>query len=491
MTDIKHFDIASCVTDALIDVFDMMLSMQLQLSDDDSRSISDVERIVGSVNLAGKVMGSINIQVTEDFSRRMAGCMLDTDIEAVDGTEDVKDVISEVCNIVGGNLKSNFCDSGLACELSPPSFTSGTDFKRESLNTERHERFVFQCEEDVVIVEVGVRISEGEVTIGEGSSGSKELQPVNVEDLRNFDITSAVTRAVTEVFDTMLGMELAAYEEEMKSGLEGERIVGSVGFVGPLMGEMNLYVSDDFSRAVTAGMMDMDKEEVQGEESVKDVIGEICNIVGGGLKSEFSDAGLICDLSTPSFTSGSDFRIESQKMTRYERLGFRHDEEILFIEIGLKALDPSQEENNGEADATSRYKNGALDPQRAIDAMIASKETVQDVPEEPPAEPGKEPAQEPQEPPSGMDLNEHNLQMILGIPLEVTVELGRTRKSIHEMLEVGQGSVIQFPNLAGEPVDILVNQKLIASGEVVVENEKYGVRILETVGPVDRIKSLS
>ena len=86
------------------------------------------ERIVGSVNLAGKVVGSINILVSEEFSRLMTATMLGVEPDKVDGEEDVRDVISEVCNIVGGSLKSNFCDAGLTCALSPPSFTTGTDF---------------------------------------------------------------------------------------------------------------------------------------------------------------------------------------------------------------------------------------------------------------------------------------------------------------------------------------------------------------------------
>lgn len=71
MDEFKSFDIASTVTDSLIEVFDMMLSMKLELSDDDSQSIDEFERIVGSVSLAGKVKGIIIIMVTDEFSRLM------------------------------------------------------------------------------------------------------------------------------------------------------------------------------------------------------------------------------------------------------------------------------------------------------------------------------------------------------------------------------------------------------------------------------------
>ena len=83
-----------------------------------------------------------------------------------------------------------------------------------------------------------------------------------------------------------------------------------------------------------------------------------------------------------------------------------------------------------------------------------------------------------------------NLDFILDIPLEVSVELGRTRMSISELLQLGQGSVVELSKLAGEPMEIFVNQKLVARGEVVVVNEKFGVRLTDIVSQVERIKQL-
>ena len=84
----------------------------------------------------------------------------------------------------------------------------------------------------------------------------------------------------------------------------------------------------------------------------------------------------------------------------------------------------------------------------------------------------------------------NNLNMLLDIPLQVTVELGRTKRSIKEILEFTQGSIIELDKLAGEPVDILVNQKLIAKGEVVVIDENFGVRVTEIVSQEERIRNL-
>ncbi|MFD0587575.1 flagellar motor switch phosphatase FliY [Paenibacillus sp. GCM10027627] len=83
-----------------------------------------------------------------------------------------------------------------------------------------------------------------------------------------------------------------------------------------------------------------------------------------------------------------------------------------------------------------------------------------------------------------------NLNLLLDIPLKVTVELGRTQKQIKDILELSQGSIIELDKLAGEPVDILVNNKLIAKGEVVVIDENFGVRVTDIVSQWDRIQKL-
>lgn len=83
-----------------------------------------------------------------------------------------------------------------------------------------------------------------------------------------------------------------------------------------------------------------------------------------------------------------------------------------------------------------------------------------------------------------------NLNILLDIPLQVTVELGRTKRSVKEILEISSGSIIELDKLAGEPVDILVNNRLIAKGEVVVIDENFGVRVTDIISQSDRIKKL-
>lgn len=84
-----------------------------------------------------------------------------------------------------------------------------------------------------------------------------------------------------------------------------------------------------------------------------------------------------------------------------------------------------------------------------------------------------------------------DLEMIMDIPVKLTVELGRTKLTIKQLLELAQGSVIELEGLAGEPMDILINGYLIAQGEVVVIEDKYGIRITEIITPSERIHKLN
>ena len=83
-----------------------------------------------------------------------------------------------------------------------------------------------------------------------------------------------------------------------------------------------------------------------------------------------------------------------------------------------------------------------------------------------------------------------NLDFILDIPLEITVELGRTRMIVQDLLKLGQGSVIELAKPAGDTLEILANNRLIAKGDVVVMNDKYGVRLTEVISPVERLEKL-
>ncbi len=88
------------------------------------------------------------------------------------------------------------------------------------------------------------------------------------------------------------------------------------------------------------------------------------------------------------------------------------------------------------------------------------------------------------------DQGDRDLDFILDIPLELSVELGRTKMLVNDLLQLGQGSIVELSKLAGEPLEICINQKLVARGEAVVVNEKFGVRLTDIVSPMERVKSL-
>lgn len=125
----------------------------------------------------------------------------------------------------------------------------------------------------------------------------------------------------------------------------------------------------------------------------------------------------------------------------------------------------------------------AAAPQVAYAPQPAARPAVPNVP----VQPVQFAPLQPQTLPAG---TEGNFGLIMDVPMQVTVELGRTKKLIRDILELAPGSVIELDKLAGEPVDIFVNTKLIARGEVVVIDENFGVRVTEIVSPVDRLKTL-
>jgi flagellar motor switch protein FliN/FliY len=85
----------------------------------------------------------------------------------------------------------------------------------------------------------------------------------------------------------------------------------------------------------------------------------------------------------------------------------------------------------------------------------------------------------------------NDIEMILDIPVQMTVELGRTKLAIRNLLQLAQGSVVELDGMAGEPMDVLVNGCLIAQGEVVVVNDKFGIRLTDIITPSERIRKLN
>jgi flagellar motor switch protein FliN len=218
-------------------------------------------------------------------------------------------------------------------------------------------------------------------------------------------------------------------------------------------------------------MLDMEVEELKGDDETRDTLCEIGNIIGGNLKSAFADVGLACVLSTPSFTTGTDFKTEALNMEKYERFAFRSDQSVVFVEMGLKISELVMADSQNGKDIQDS------------DGDVASKEDTTQAQQAVKEEKQNDSIQPPAKNPEDVDLD-----LLLDIPLEIKVELGRAKVPIHKLLNFGPGSAVKLLKLEGEPVDILANDTLIAKGEVVVQNQKYGIRVLEITSRLDRIR---
>ena len=158
------------------------------------------------------------------------------------------------------------------------------------------------------------------------------MSDINAVDLRGF-----ISGAMNDVLNTMLSMDLELGDEGAQANVTGERIVDSVGFAGKAVGSVSIQVNEAFARSITAAMLGMEEGEMEGDEAVHDVIGELSNMVGGDLKSRLCDGGLDCELSIPSIITGSDFRTETKGWERHESLVFRHHEHLALVDVYIKA----------------------------------------------------------------------------------------------------------------------------------------------------------
>jgi flagellar motor switch protein FliN/FliY len=523
MSNIENFDIRTQVIDSVVKAFDTMVSMKIEVSDSEPPDTAGVSRMMAAVDFAGNVIGFINLQVSSDLSRLMTANMLDLEPEALQDEGEIKDLLAEISNVIAGSLKSALNDAGHPSVISPPCLTSGADFSIKSLGMDRFEHYVFTYQEEFILVEVGLKAQQ---VIADGDNfsftdGSGKLENVDTEKINALDIKAHVCEAVIEVFDAMLSVQLEPTDTIPADSLENLRHVGSVSFAGDATGMVSVQVGDNFTRELAAKMLGMDVAELEGDDKIKDMLGEVGNIVGGKLKSAFTDAGLACALSTPSFTTGTDFKIESLDMGKYERFALRSADNIVVVEMGVNisdlvsaagqhdqdihyAVEDEAAENDiAEEEAAAAQEVGkdqetesvglaAEDPTQAQPQYQPAATQTADPPHPPPVmAPVHEPEPQSSESREPKRFEDFDLDLLLDIPLEIKVELGRAKIQLQELLKLSPGSAVKLVKLEGEPVDILANETLIARGEVVVQNEKYGIRVTEITSRMDRIRSFS
>jgi len=138
---------------------------------------------------------------------------------------------------------------------------------------------------------------------------------------------------------------------------------------------------------------------------------------------------------------------------------------------------------NDETESVAASEDDAM----AEDAWAAA---LAEQDEEESAQSEVEPAQLDELTDGGLGVADENMEVILDIPVTISMEIGRTSISIRNLLQLNQGSVVELDRLAGEPMDVLVNGTLIAHGEVVVVNEKFGIRLTDVISAQERIKKL-
>lgn len=500
MEKITAFDMKTSVAESVINLFDTMFSMKVELYVTDSETGLDGFRMTGSLSLAGDVMGTMAIQVSDVFARLMTAAMMGIELEEIESEEEVKDVIREACNIVGGSLKSALSDLGLSSEISIPSITTGNDFVIETLNMERYEFFTFHYQDHKFFVEVCIKAAANI-----DSEAQRQLTGIDIHKFKRLDIISTSGDSVIEFFKTMLDLDLELSEKASKSDSDDLQIMGLINFAGSVTGSLNIQTSYDLARIMTVKMLGIKLEEIESEEDVKDLVGEATNIIAGNLKAGFCDSGLNTVISVPSITTGNNFAIEILNMDRYERFVFRCMEYDIFLEVCVKIDESTNIPSQTESDA-----GDAVDSQEDIDNLLQSmQDSADDNVAEVLDKPGtiKDSVDEKAPPEindqtktindavdnkgsAGVDEIDSRLGFILDIPLEVTIELGRTEMKIDDLLRVGQGSVIKLEEFEGETLRILANSKLIAKGEVVVDKGKYGIRITEIVSRQKRIESM-
>jgi flagellar motor switch protein FliN/FliY len=302
--------------------------------------------------------------------------------------------------------------------------------------------------------------------LGDSPSGGSDVSAIRPE-------VDAILEKGSEVLGTLLGRKASMAAQELKDadasslseGIEGDGLIVRLAIDHGLPGEMCLVLHKD-TAALLCGLMmggdgtapfkdeDMDALNEFGNQ----FMGAVCTMLGGrhgatvsaaqARTSAFDPAQPPFELSGAALVEAA-LDIEGSPESKFRLL--------LSADLAAKLGGASEPSSSGGADEGNPLANLG-----GFDASLA-----RNIEESPP-----------------------NIQMLLDINLNVTIELGRTRLSIRKILELGPGSIIELDRLAGEPVDLLVNDKVVAKGEVVVVDEYFGIRIISLVSPEERIKQL-
>lgn len=153
---------------------------------------------------------------------------------------------------------------------------------------------------------------------------------------QSFDVRQFLSHHLTDVFSTMVSMTAQAAADGPTPHFD-QRVTGSVGFGGETVtGAVYLHMSAAFAGKVTAAMLGLPPEDINGEAEVNDVVGEMTNMLAGGLKSTLCDLGALCAVSTPAIIRGTAFEIEALPDVRRESMVFNCEAERVVVEVHIK-----------------------------------------------------------------------------------------------------------------------------------------------------------
>jgi flagellar motor switch protein FliN len=169
-----------------------------------------------------------------------------------------------------------------------------------------------------------------------------------MEKIRIATVEKTISNCIIEMFETVLGMDLIKAGMASAAGIN-DKLVGVVHFAGEAAGTIRLHVSREFALQITAAMLGIDESGIEGEDEIKDVLGELTHLICGSLGSHFVENDLSCVISTPRIIHGSNFSIESDKMNELHRWIFRHKQHEIVVEITLKENIGAKPEINGIA----------------------------------------------------------------------------------------------------------------------------------------------
>ena len=270
MEHINTIDIKTLIAESVIDLFDTMLSMKVEPSETDSETRIDGAQMIGTLSMAGDVVGSIVLQLSDAFARLMTAATMGIDTEEVESDEEIKDVIREVCNIIGGSFKSTLNDLGLSNEISIPSIITGSDFAIETLDMERYEFLAFRYQEHVFFVEICIKAA---ADIEPEKPG--QLTAIDFHEFKDLDLITASGNLLIEFFKTMLDLDVKFSEKVSKPDFENLQIMGLINFTGSVKGSLNIQTNYDFARIMTTKMLGIKLEEIGSDKDVKNVVGKI------------------------------------------------------------------------------------------------------------------------------------------------------------------------------------------------------------------------